>query len=376
MTRALRLMRLAATVLSAVLVSGCGISLQSLPLLGVSTAHSYPLSARFADVLNLAEGAPVRLGDVTVGTVTGISAVSGQARVEMRIQDRYRIPADSTASVRFITPLGDQYVQLDATGPATSATLAAGTTIGPDRTSAAASVEDTLAAAGTLLFGGGLGQVQTLTAELNQILGGNQPQIRQLLTDVDRAVSSLAAHDSDIDQALSSVSQLSGQLAQGRGAIVAALDTLPAAAATLAADTPQLTALLQAINQLSPQVVQLARTSGSALASDFQSLAPVVGQLESVDGQLQADLATIETFAERTTRAIPGDYLQGHLIVDVVNHPLPLEVPTLTPLVQCVLGSLLGTASSCASSTQPPAGAATANQGTTAPAALLQGALP
>ena len=377
MTRAPRLMRWAATAaLSAVLVSGCGISLQSLPLLGVSTAHTYPLSARFADVLNLADGAPVRLGDVTVGTVTGIAAVSGQARVQMRIKDRYRIPADSTASVRFITPLGDQYVQLDATGPATSAALAAGTTIGEDRTSAAASVEDTLAAAGTLLFGGGLGQVQTLTSELNQILGGNQPQIRHLLANVNTAVTSLAAHDSDIDQALSSISQLSAQIDQGRGAIVAALDTLPAAAATLAADTPQITALLQAINQLSPQVVQLAQRSGSVLTSDFQSLAPVAGQLESVDGQLQADLATIETFARRTTRAIPGDYLQGHLVINVVNHPLPLEVPTLTPLVQCVLGSLLGTASSCASSTQPPAGAAAANQGTTAPAALLQGALP
>ena len=378
MTRAPRLMRLAATAaVSAVLLSGCGISLQTLPLLGVSTSHTYPLHARFADALNLADGAPVRLGDDTVGTVSAIAAVSGVARVTMRIQDHYRIPADATASVRFITPLGDQYVQLDTPTPATAAALAPGATIGLERTSAAASVEDTLAAAGTLLFGGGLGQVQTLTSELNQILGGNQPQIRHLLANVNTAVTSLAAHDSDIDQALSSISQLSAQIDQGRGAIVAALDTLPAAAATLAADNPQITALLQAINQLSPQVVQLAQRSGSVLTSDSQSLAPVVAQLASVDGQLQADLATVETFARRTTRAIPGDYLQGHLIINVVNHPLPLEVPTLTPLVQCVLGTLLGSASSCAASTTPPASAAAAtSRGAASSAPLLEASLP
>lgn len=376
MRRPIRLMRLSAiAALLTFLLSGCGISLQSLPLLGVSTAHTYPLFARFSDVLNLADGAPVRLGDVTVGTVTAISAVSGQARVEMRIQDRYRIPADSTASVRFITPLGDQYVQF-AAGSAASAVLTAGAAIGPDHTSAAASVEDTLAAAGTLLFGGGLGQVQTLTAELNQILGGNQPQIRQLLASVDSAVTSLAAHDSDIDQALDSLSQLSGQLNQGRSAIVEALDTLPAAANTLAADTPQLTALLQAIDQLSPQVVQLAQRSGSALTSDFQALAPVVGQLESVDSQLQYDLATIETFAQRTTRAIPGDYLQGNLIIDVVNHPLPAEVPTLTPLVQCVLGSLLGSSSGCAASTKAPVATTTSAPNRSSSAVLLETSLP
>lgn len=361
-----------AAAMSSLLFSGCGISLQTMPLLGVSTSHTYRLEARFTDVLNLADGAPVRLGDISVGTVSAIHVVSGEASVTMRVQDRYRVPADVTASVRFITPLGDEYVQIDSPSPTATADLAPGATIGVDRTAAAASVEDTLAAAGTLLFGGGLGQVKTLTQELNQILGGNQPQIRQLLANVDSSVSSLAAHDSDVDNALGSLAQLSAQLDHGRGAIVAALNTLPAAAATLAADNPQLTSLMQAINQLTPQVVNLAARSGALLTSDSQSLAPVVDQLVSIDGQLQGDLTTIETFAQRTTRAIPGDYLQAHLIIDVVNHPLPPEVPTITPLVQCILGSLLGASASCASSTSPPTGTSAGTPSTP----LLQAILP
>ncbi|MDA8273997.1 MAG: MCE family protein [Actinomycetota bacterium] len=365
-TRARRHWPAAAAAGLALALSSCGINLQSLPLLGVSTAGTYPVRAVFSNALNLDVGAPVRLSDVTVGTVRAVAVHGGDALVTMAIHRHVRLPADTTATTQFVTPLGSEYVQLGSLAGAgtTSASLAPGATIGPRRTNAAPNVQDTLAAAGTLLFGGGLGQVETLTNELNQVLGGNQPQVRQLLAELDTAIGSLAANDGHIDQALSALAQLSGQLDQGRTAITQALATLPGAAATVAGDNTQLAGLLQGVNTLAPQVVTLAQRSGSLLTQDSQQLAPAVDQLVSVDGQLGSDLSVLQRFATLTTRAIPGDYLQGQLNILLVNQPLHLQLPAVSPLLQAgvvglvtdALQGALGTLPTDRS-TPPPAGA-------------------
>lgn len=378
----------AALVAAAVSLSSCGISLQTLPLLGVSTSRTYPVRAVVANALNLDVGAPVRLSAATVGTVSAVTVAHGDALVTMRVHDNVHLPADTDAAVRFVTPLGSEYVQLAVPPRGGSGRLRAGSTIPLARTSAAPTVNDTLAAAGTLLFGSGLGQVETLTEELNQVLGGNQPQIRQLLAELDTAVGSLAAHRGAIDQALGSLAQLSAQLDAGRSAITAALASLPAAAGTLAADNAQLAGLLQGVDQLAPQVVTLAQQSGTTITADSQQLAPVAAQLQALDGQLGTDLSTLQRFSTGTTRAIPGDYLQGDLRIYLVNQPLHIQVPPVSPLLQggpaALVEAALQALTTSSPTPGPPAGAPGGPpatpltgrvRGLTSITALLQGAL-
>ncbi|MCU4187491.1 MCE family protein [Acidiferrimicrobium sp. IK] len=337
----------AVAVAMAIAVSGCGTSLQSLPQIGGPSGKTYTVRAEFANVLNLAKGAPVRLGATTVGSVGSIGVTGGHAQVTLHLQRSAAVPADVTAQVRFVTPLGDEYVQLTAppaVGPAPApGPLAPGATIPLPRTAAAASVEDTLAAAGTLLFGGGLGQVETLTSELNAILGGDQPQIRDLLANLTSAVTSLAAHDGDIDAALGALSNLSAQVNAGQAAISKALATLPAAARTITADNASVVGLLHGIDNFTPVAQGVVDQSGATLVADTNQLAPVVDQLVSVEGSLGSDLQTIATFSQRTARAAPAGYLQLHAIIDLVNRPLPIAVPPLLPALEAVLaGSPLG----------------------------------
>jgi phospholipid/cholesterol/gamma-HCH transport system substrate-binding protein len=377
----------AALVAAAVSLSSCGISLQTLPLLGVSTSRTYPVRAVVANALNLDVGAPVRLSDVTVGTVSAVTVAHGDALVTMRVHDNVHLPADTDAAVQFVTPLGSEYLQL-LVPPGGGGRLRAGSTIPLARTSAAPTVNDTLAAAGTLLFGSGLGQVETLTEELNQVLGGNQPQIRQLLAELDTAVGSLTAHRGAIDQALGALAQLSAQLDAGRSAITAALASLPAAAGTLAADNAQLAGLLQGVDQLAPQVVTLAQQSGTTITADSQQLAPVAAQLQALDGQLGTDLSTLQRFSTGTTRAIPGDYLQGDLRIYLVNQPLHIQVPAVSPLLQggpaALVEAALQALTTSPPSPGPPAGSPGGPpatpltgrvRGLTSITALLQGAL-
>ena len=80
---------------------------------------TYRISARFANVGDLKDRAPVKIGGVTVGMVDSIrlDPVVFEAIVEMRIDRRFSdIPTDTGASILTSGVLGDRYIGLDPGG--------------------------------------------------------------------------------------------------------------------------------------------------------------------------------------------------------------------------------------------------------------------
>lgn len=69
----------------------------------------------------LQRGSDVRIKGVEIGEVADIRLVDGRARVEMKIETRYKVPKDAQAVVSLKTPLGAKYVDLQfpvgASGP-------------------------------------------------------------------------------------------------------------------------------------------------------------------------------------------------------------------------------------------------------------------
>lgn len=81
--------------------------------------ETYLVSARFSNVGDLRNRAPVKIGGVTVGLVESISLdpVSFEALVQMQIDSRYNeIPNDTGASVLTSGILGDRYIGLEPGG--------------------------------------------------------------------------------------------------------------------------------------------------------------------------------------------------------------------------------------------------------------------
>jgi phospholipid/cholesterol/gamma-HCH transport system substrate-binding protein len=74
-------------------------------------AH-YAITARFASVGDLGEGAPVKLAGVPVGSVTRITLRDYTAETQLEIRASVTLPADTIASVRSNGLLGGQYVSL------------------------------------------------------------------------------------------------------------------------------------------------------------------------------------------------------------------------------------------------------------------------
>jgi len=80
---------------------------------------AYKVSARFSNVADLKDRAPVKIGGVTVGLVEKITLdpIEFDAVVEMKIDRRFsEIPNDSSASILTSGVLGDRYVGLDPGG--------------------------------------------------------------------------------------------------------------------------------------------------------------------------------------------------------------------------------------------------------------------
>ena len=80
---------------------------------------TYSVSARFTNVADLKDRAPVKIGGVTVGLVERITLdpVEFDAIVEMKIDRRFSdIPNDSSASILTSGVLGDRYIGLDPGG--------------------------------------------------------------------------------------------------------------------------------------------------------------------------------------------------------------------------------------------------------------------
>ncbi|HEY5761745.1 MAG TPA: outer membrane lipid asymmetry maintenance protein MlaD [Rhodocyclaceae bacterium] len=79
---------------------------------------TYRLDARFDNVGGLKVRGPVRSAGVVVGRVTAVrfDAETFQAVVSLDIDERYRFPRDTFASILTSGLLGEQYVGLDAGG--------------------------------------------------------------------------------------------------------------------------------------------------------------------------------------------------------------------------------------------------------------------
>lgn len=81
--------------------------------------ETYTISARFSNVGDLRNSAPVKIGGVTIGLVESIAldTVSFEAIVNMRIAQRFNeIPSDTGASILTSGVLGDRYVGLEPGG--------------------------------------------------------------------------------------------------------------------------------------------------------------------------------------------------------------------------------------------------------------------
>jgi phospholipid/cholesterol/gamma-HCH transport system substrate-binding protein len=282
------------------LVSGCNWhGLNSLPLPGTQGGgtDAFTVHAQLPDVDNMQQNSRVRVGDVTVGSVTKIERQGWNALVTMRINGDVQLPANATATVGQTSLLGSLHIELaPPTDVPPQGTLHDGSLIPLSSGSIYPTTEQTLAALSMLLNRGGIGQVQDITRELTTAFGGREDQLRALIDQLTTFVGELNDQTGDIIAATESLNNLTGQIAAQRPIVDRALQTLPQALGVLKDQRHNLAEAIDRLGKLSAVTSDTVHQTKQALAQELNDLAPVLNSLANAGPALTRSLSFFSTF--------------------------------------------------------------------------------
>ncbi len=303
-------------------LSGCGVlsgGVYDAPLPGGADLGDDPItiSAEFEDVLDLVPQSSVKVDNVAVGRISEVTlADDGRtALVEMEVRSDIDLPAATTARLQQTSLLGEKYVALvrpEAGGPSsTGGALADGALLKTGETDAAATAEQVLGALSLVLNGGGIGQFQEISRELQEVNGGQTGEIKAFLEETSRFVGVLDRRKSAITGAIDGLAKLGESLEGDRDQIANVLEKLSPGMKVLVEQRPQLTRMLTALDKLSKVTVSTLNASQKDIVADFKALEPILRQLAKAGSDLPHSLEILLTypFPDSVFGAIRGDYL-------------------------------------------------------------------
>ena len=349
------------TMLSTACSAGSFDGIYDLPLPGGPDIGDKPyhVVARFTDALNLVPHSAVKVDNVPVGTVQDIRLQGNgwqdgwTAEVTLAINADVVLPENAVARIKQTSLLGEKYVELIAPADLASGgkgtapvTVPKGQRLGDDavipvnRTNTGVEVEQLLGALSLLLNGGGVAQLHTITAELSNVMDGNEQEIKAFLSNMNELVSSLDANRHAITRTLDELNRLAKRLADREDQINTALTELSPGLRSLSEQTDQLVGMLQALDDLGTVAVDVIRRSKENIVADLEALAPILQRLVQAGSDLPKALEILPTFpfTDAVLDAIKGDYMNAFVTVDPTDDYTP-PIPPLTPPEQTEPGS-------------------------------------
>jgi phospholipid/cholesterol/gamma-HCH transport system substrate-binding protein len=308
----------------ALALAGCGRGgLNSLPLPGVQGAGQggFTVKAQMPDVDNLKQNSRVRVGDVNVGTVTGIDRQDWHALVTMRLNGDVELPANATAKLGQTSLLGSLHIELaPPTDAAPEGKLHDGSLIPLASSGKYPSTEQTLAAIALLLNGGGIGNIQDITDALSIAFTGREGDLRSLIEQLDKAIGYLNDQKDDIIAATKSLNNLVGQFAAQKPVVDKALKTIPDALAVLRDQRENISEALAQLGKFSALAADSVNQTKDSLVQELKDVGPVLESLANAGPALTRALSFLPTFPfpkETLTNWLRGDYANLTLIVDL-----------------------------------------------------------
>jgi phospholipid/cholesterol/gamma-HCH transport system substrate-binding protein len=323
-TRLRRTLCSALLIVAAAAMPGCqwrGVN--SLPLPGTQGegTGSFVVKAQLPDVGNIQQNSRVRVGDANVGTITNIERQGWHALVTMRLNGAVDLPANATAKIGQTSLLGSLHVELaPPVDQAPQGKLRDGSLIPLARGGAFPGTDQTLAALSLLLNGGGIGQIQDITAAFATAFAGREQDLRSLIEQIDQFVAHLNDQTGDIIAATESFNSLMGQFAEQKPVLDKALRTIPDALAVLAGQRDKLTEALDAFGKLSALTTDAVDRTKENLVKEFKAVGPVLESLANAGPDLTRSLSLLSTFPfpkENISKMIRGDYFNSDGILDL-----------------------------------------------------------
>jgi phospholipid/cholesterol/gamma-HCH transport system substrate-binding protein len=311
-------------VVMVLLASGCKFDgAYDLPLPGnkVSPDDAYSVTADFVDALNVVPRTAVFANDVPVGQVTDVERVGWHARVTFLVRKDIDLPENVEIDVRQTSLLGEKYIALvePAPGTASAKRLSDGDVIPLSRTGRNPEVEEVLGALSMLLAGGGVGQLKTISHELNNMMNGRQDQARHLLGNLDRMIGGLNKQKGDIIAAMESIDRLASTLVKEKDVIGAAIDSMGPALKVLNRQHKALITMLRQLDQLGVVGTRVLNASTDNIVASLRHLKPTLTRLGDAGDSLASGLSMLASFPfpKEAANIVRGDYANALFHMDI-----------------------------------------------------------
>jgi phospholipid/cholesterol/gamma-HCH transport system substrate-binding protein len=322
-----------------------------LPLPGgkaVDADDAITVTAEFTDALNVVPRTAVMVDDVPVGQVSQIDRVGWHAKVTMQVRKDLDLPANTVAEIRQTSLLGEKYVALlEPTGAAETGRLSDGDNIPLSATSRNPEVEEVLGALSFVLSGGGIGQLRTISTELNKMMDGRTEDMRDLLGRINTLVGTLDDQKGDIIAAMEGIDRLTATLNKERRTIGAAIDAMGPAISVLNQQHKALVTMLRELDKLGQVGTRVISGSRDNLVATLRHLEPTLRELADAGSSLPRGLGIIASFPfpKEAADLAMGDYANALFYMkfdlnklfgsggfdDSSNIPSPVEICMATP---------------------------------------------
>ena len=266
-------------------------------IVNASLGDTAAYHAIFSDVSGLNKGDDVRVAGVRIGQVDGIALVDNKnAEVTFELAADRKLPAATTASVKYRNLVGQRYISLGTDVGDPNAVLRPGTTIPLSRTQPALNL--------TALFNGFKPLFQALSpSDVNQL----SYEIIQVLQGEGGTVSDLLAHTASITSAIAGRDQVIGQVIDNLTAVLGTINGRGTELSDLIATAQQLVSGLAADRQPIADAITaldgLTTATSGLLAQARPSLQQDIGNLGQVSTLLNHADPSLDTFLQK----LPGD---------------------------------------------------------------------
>ncbi|MET0822258.1 MAG: MCE family protein [Aeromicrobium sp.] len=298
MTRTRKTTGAVVALASTLALSGCGFSPYQLPLPGGADLGSkpYEVTIQFRDVLDLVPQSAVRVNDIAVGKVKDITLDGWTAKVTVEVNRDAKLPDNAVATIRQTSLLGEKFVSLAPPATGARGRLGDGDTIPLASSGRNPEIEEVLGAASLLFNGGGLEKTNTIVRELNNALGGNEPEVKELLNTTTAFIGQLDANKEKLLTSLEKVNRLAIAANDQTDAITGALDDLPEALKVVNDQRDELVGLLQSLDRLGDVATGVIRSSKADTVADLKALVPTLTNLSRAGDDLATSTQALLSF--------------------------------------------------------------------------------
>jgi phospholipid/cholesterol/gamma-HCH transport system substrate-binding protein len=309
-------------LLGLLLVTVLGVGFVGLRYAGIGAA-SYPVHVQLADSGGIFTGADVTYRGVSVGRVGPLALTASGVDVRLDIDaSAPAIPADVDAAVRNLSPIGEQYVDLQPRGTG-GGTLTSGATIPLARTATPVGVDELVGNLDTFVRSVPLDDLRTVVGQLGVAFAGSAQPLQQLLDTTSEFTQ--AAQDAlpqtvallhDGRTVLSTQNATAGEFADFSRDLAQLADQLKTS-------DPDLRRLLQTGPRAAEQLSGLLGESGSGLGDVVANLLTVSRIAEPRQANLAQVLVAYPGVSSVSPTVVPGDGTAHLGLVLNVFDPLP-----------------------------------------------------